>query len=68
MQKPHSVRELAKKQEKCCAKCKLGLATKLTNAVHTQRIGHAAVASVKMSPEKWHQKFVGKELRIEEGK
>ena len=48
-QTQHSVRELAEKKENNCTKQKLGLATKLTNPVHTQRIGCIAGVSMKMS-------------------
>ena len=64
----HSIRELAEKQQKCRAKHNLGLATKSTNVVHTQRIGHIVGVNMKISSEKWHQKHMEKELIIEEGK
>ena len=38
MQTEHSVRELVLKQEKHCVKCKLEIATKVTNVLHTQRV------------------------------
>ena len=50
------------------SKHKIGLSTKLTNAVYTQRIGCIAGENIQISSEKWHQKHMGKELRVEEEK
>ena len=58
MQTQHSVRELAVKQEKHCAKHNFALTTKLTNAVHTKKIGHIAGVNMKTSSEKGYQKYV----------
>ena len=44
-----SIKELAEKQKKYCLKYKLGLSTKVTNPVHTQRIGYIAGANMKIS-------------------
>ena len=40
MQTECSARDLELNQEKYCAKQKLGIATKVNNPLHTQRIGH----------------------------
>ena len=58
VQTQHGVRELAVKQEKYCVKCNLWLATKLTNAVHTQKIKWIAGVNMKISSEKWCQKHM----------
>ena len=51
-----------------CTKQKLELATKSTNTVHTQRTGYIVEVNMKISSDKWCQKYVEKELIIEEGK
>ena len=38
MQTEYGVRELPLKQEKHCAKCKLGIATKATNPLQTKKL------------------------------
>ena len=49
-----SVIELVKNQEEYWKKYNLGLTTKGTNLVHTQKIGYIAGANVKLSSEKWY--------------
>lgn len=53
-----SVKELSEKQKKHCAKQNLGLTEKLTNPLHAQKIGHISGANMKISSEKWYQKYV----------
>ena len=45
--------KLALKQEKYCSKCKLGIDNKVTNTLHTQRIGHIAEVNMRTLSEKW---------------
>ena len=45
--------ELALKQEKYFAKCKLRIATKVTNPLHAQRIGYIAVVNMRISSENY---------------
>ena len=67
MQPEHSVKELVLKQAKYCEIFNMSIATKVTNPVHTKRIGHIAGVNIKMPSEKWHLKNVERELGIKEG-
>ena len=54
------MRELVLKQEKHCAKHKIGIATKVTNPIHAQRIGHIVGVNIRISSRKWCLKRIEK--------
>ena len=63
-----SVKELAAKKEKHCAKIKSGSSKKLARLVHDQRIGCIVGASIKILSDKWCKMHVETKLVTEEDK
>ena len=58
VQTPLRVRELSEKKKKHCEKQNLGSTTKLRNPLHAQKFGQIAETNMKISSEKWCQKYV----------
>ena len=52
------VRELSEKKKKHCENQNLGSTTKLRNPLHAQTFRQIAEANMKISSEKWCQKYV----------
>ena len=59
--------ELVKKQKEHVKKCHLGLSTKRTDLVHTQKIGCISGVNIKLSSKAWYQNHIGRKLEINEG-
>ena len=49
-----SAKELAEKQTDYCKEHNLGLSTKITDLVHTTKIGCISGANAKLAVEIWH--------------